>query len=69
MGHFLTRPTAGFDAAGACPEAELQAVAQFKADSYQLLGVTPGRSGVSAGRKAKGHTEVLKVLAEPCQSF
>lgn len=66
LGHFLGSPTAGFHAAGACPEAELQAVAQFKADYFHLLGVTPGRSGLSAGRKARGHAEVL---AELCQSF
>lgn len=43
----------GFHAGGACPEAELWAVAQLKAGYYQLLGVTAGRSGVSAGRKAR----------------
>lgn len=30
-------------------------------DYHQFLGVTTGRSGGSAGRKARGHAEVLKV--------
>lgn len=69
MGHFLGSPTAGFHAGGACPEAEPQAASQFKADYHQFLGVTPGRSGLPAGREARGHAEVLKVLSELCQSF